>query len=317
MARKTRNILKIGKSSLAVTLPKEWAQRHGLREGDEVAIEEAEKGYLIVRPRLEPKPEESLAGVIATDKGWEDSLERIIIAYYQAGYTKIKIKPTTGRVDTKLREAVRKSLRRLIGLEIIEESSDYIALETIVDTSSMEMDKVLSRMEILVLNSARDLREYTVNREKDILRTIIERDEEIDKFYFLLSRQVNLSLKYTEYCEKVGVEDPSLLLPLFSYGKTIERIGDVIVSIARVAANSGLARENAETILGAISSAISAFRNGGDKDMLKVTDTYQAFFSTYPMDTLENYLTGNILSLCLDIVESKIEIEALRAVKRI
>lgn len=316
MSRKTRNILKIGKSSLAITLPKKWVQKQGLKEGDEVVLEETTKGYLIIRPGVESIAEEGLTGVITIGKGRENSLERIIIAYYQAGYTKIKVKPATGRVDTHLREAVRKSLRRLIGLEIIEEGTDYITLETIVDTSSMKIDKVLSRMEILVLNSAKDLRDYTIYLDKDILRTIIGRDEDIDKFYFLLSRQVNLSLKYVGYSEKVGVEEPSLLLPLFSYGKTIERIGDVLVSIARMTKNSNLARENAEIIFRTIRSAINAFRNGNNRDMLTVTDTYQAFFKTFSMETWENYLTGNILSLCLDIIESKIEIDALRAVKR-
>jgi len=65
------------------------------------------------------------------------------------------------------------------------------------------------------------------------LKSIIERDEELDKFYFLLSRQVALSLKSSSYAEKVGIPQRPLLLPYFNYAKTLERLGDVFVSLAK------------------------------------------------------------------------------------
>ena len=315
VSRKTRSLIRIGRSSLAVTVPKKWAERLGLEEGDPVYVQQDPTGKLVISVSPEKEAIAALEGVAEVGRGKEESVERIIIAYYQAGYFRIRIRFIGGRITARLRNTVRKSIGRLVGLEIIDEGSDYIVLETIVDAAAMRLDKVLSRMEILVVNSANDLYDFSVTGDKEILKTIIERDEDIDKFYFLLSRLVNMSLRLPWYSEKIGVEDTALLLPLYTYGKTIERIGDVLVSMARIASRHGVSRDNARIVLDTLRRAISAFKTGDRGEMAAVANAYNLYFSNKSLDSLEEYLTGNLLSLCLDILESKIEIEALKREK--
>ncbi|MEZ0345868.1 MAG: phosphate uptake regulator PhoU [Infirmifilum sp.] len=303
-----RRLFKLGKASLAVTLPRKWVDRNNLREGDSVFVEEYDN-YLLVSPA---KPREEAfeeTKVLEAAQGDEDTVERMIIALYQAGYSSIKVVSRSGRVPLSLREAIRRTLKRLVGLEVFEEGSDYILLQMLADTASIEVPKILNRMEILILNSIKDLEEFANTGDTSYLKDIIERDEEIDKFYFLLSRQITLSLLYSWYPSKIGVQEKTLLLPMFNYGKTLERIGDVIVNIARIAYTIDFTVEIVNLIRSAFENGVKAFKTGDEAAKLEITKTYREYFEKIQAFSLIDHLLGNIVSLVLDMLESRVELE--------
>lgn len=305
-----RRLIKLGKASLAVTLPRRWVEERGLKEGDVVFVEE-QGDVLLVSPsgRREEIPGDTK--VLEAEPG-DDSIERMIIALYQAGYTAIKVVSRSGRVSPVLRETVRRTLKRLVGLEVFEEGSDYILLQMVADASTIEVPKVLSRMEVLVLNSIRDLEEFARTGDTSYLRDIIERDEEVDKFYFLLSRQVALSIMYDWYSSKVGIEDKTLLLPLFNYGKTLERLGDVLVGIARIAHLVDLTENHVNLIRSVFNAGVKAFKTGDEEAGREVLRLYREHFGKFEVSSLLDHLLGNILSLVLDMLESRVEMEVFR-----
>ncbi|MEM4444270.1 MAG: phosphate uptake regulator PhoU [Thermofilum sp.] len=306
-----RRLIKLGKSSLAITLPKKWVGEQGLREGDLVIVDE-QNGSLVISVARQAEPEPSRVAHVSAKPQEEESLERIIIALYQAGYDVIRVSVSGGRTTQALRDALRRTLTRLIGLEVVEEGSDYVLLQMVADAAVMSLDRVLGRMELLVLNSLRELEIYAAEKDLEILRGIVERDEEVDKFYFLLSRQVSLALRNPAYLKQIGVEDRPLLLPMFNYGKTIERVGDVAVAIARVAPRIEVAGSAIEVARRAIEAGVRVFRTGDDEGKRFLAGLYADYFSRIKPDSLLDHLIGNIISLSLDMVESRIEYEVLR-----
>ncbi|MGC9107766.1 MAG: PhoU domain-containing protein [Infirmifilum sp.] len=304
----TRKLLKLGKTSLAVTLPREWVEKNGLREGDTLFLEEYDN-YLLISPIMRREEFIEETKVLEAAQGDEDTVERMIIALYQAGYSSIKVVSTSGRVPLSLRETIRKTLKRLVGLEVFEEGSDYILLQMLANTASTEVPKVLNRMEVLILNSIKDLEEFVRTGDMSYLKDILERDEEVDKFYFLLSRQVNLSILYSWYLAKVGIPNKTLLLPIFNYGKTLERVGDVIVNIARIAHIVELSEEDIRVIHEAFEAGIKAFKTGDEESKLVITKTYREYFEKFESSSLIDHLLGNIISLILDMLESRVELE--------
>ncbi|PLJ77976.1 MAG: hypothetical protein B7L53_02805 [Thermofilum sp. NZ13] len=306
-----RRLVRLGKSSLSVTLPRRWVEKNNLKEGDTVFVEDYDTHLLITpaRPREEFREE---VKVLEATHGDEDSVERMIIALYQAGYASIKVVSRSGRVTPELRETIRRTLKRLVGLEVFEEGSDYILLQMIADASTVEIPKVLSRMEVLILNSIKDLEEFAATGDTSYLKDIIERDEEIDKFYFLLSRQVALSIMYSWYSSKVGVQDRTLLMPLFNYGKTLERVGDVIASLARIAHLVDITKEHVQLIRTSFENAVRAFKTGDQEAKMEITKTYREYFDRFDPSSLLDHLLGNILSLALDMLESRVELEVFK-----
>lgn len=305
-----RRLIKLGKSSLAITLPKRWVSEQGLREGDLVLIDE-QNGSLILSVSRQEEPSPSKVAKIEVHPQEEESLERIVIALYQAGYNVMRVSIAGGRATQALRTSLRRTLTRLIGLEVVEEGPSYVLLQMVADASVMSLDRVLGRMEVLVLNSLRELEAYTVEKDPEILRDVIERDEEVDKFYFLLSRQVSLALRNPAYLKQLGVDNRLLLLPMFNYGKTIERVGDVAVAIARVAYYTPLTKSALEVARKAVEEGVRVFRTGDDHGKRFLAGLYADYFSRIKPDSLLDHLTGNILSLSLDMVESRIEYEVL------
>lgn len=303
-----RKLIKLGKSSLAITLPRRWVESLELREGDLVLVDEHDD-YLVILVAGRRREEERSASV-RVGRGEEDSLARMIIALYQAGYDVIRISTSEGRVSA-LRESLRRTLSRLIGLEIVEEGADYIVLQMVTDAASLSAERVLNRMEILVLNSLKDLDLYARSGDASILADVVERDEEIDKFYFLLSRQVSLALRSPAYLKQMGVEDRPLLLPIFNYGKTLERVGDVLVGLARTAAHQRIKVEAIETARRAVEAGIRAFHLGDEASKRSIVSLYTEYFST-TRDSLIEHLIGNVVSLALDMLESRVELEVLR-----
>jgi len=304
-----RRLIRLGKSSLAVTLPRRWVESLGLREGDLVLVDE-HNDYLMISV-ADRRREEGRSAHVRAGRGEEDSLARMIIALYQAGYDVIRISTPEGRVSA-LRDSLRRTLSRLIGLEIMEEGADYIILQMVTDAAAMSAERVLNRMEILVLNSLKDLDLYLRSSDPSILADVVERDEEIDKFYFLLSRQVSLALRNPAYLKQMGVEDRPLLLPIFNYGKTLERVGDVLVSLARVAAHTRVEVDAIETARKAVEAGIRAFHLGDEASKRSIASLYTEYFSG-ARHSLVEHLIGNIVSLSLDMLESRVELEVLRS----
>lgn len=296
---------------MAITLPKKWVGEQGLRGGDLVLIDE-QNGMLVVSVARQAEPEPSKVARVAVQPREEESLERIIIALYQAGYDVIRVSVHGGRTTQALRDALRRALTRLIGLEVVEEGSDYVLLQMVADAAVMSIERVLGRMEVLILNSLKELEAHAARRELEVLRGIVERDEEVDKFYFLLSRQISLALRNPAYLKQIGIDERPLLLPIFNYGKTLERVGDVAVAIARVAHTIDIPGGSVGVARRAVEAGVKVFHTGDEQGKSFLAGLYTDYFSRVRPDSLLDHLIGNVISLSLDMVESRIEYEVLK-----
>jgi len=79
----TRKVQRLGPSTLAMTLPAEWASEHAVEKGDEVSLRTSGKGTLTVMP--ESANTEETEAIIHTDELDADAVERAIVAQYVLG----------------------------------------------------------------------------------------------------------------------------------------------------------------------------------------------------------------------------------------
>ena len=191
-----RKIQLSGKLTYIVSLPKKWVEKMGLRKGDEIIIYPQDDGTLILSPAIisdEIKKREITLDITGKPLDSE-SLERLLIAYYEAGYDTIRIL-NREVIPGKTRENIRKILRKLSGLEIIEERAREIILQSFLDVTQIKIEKTLERMEIILKSMMSDLIFAIEEKNKKVLRNLMYRDDELDKFYSLLSKQVSVALK--------------------------------------------------------------------------------------------------------------------------
>ena len=136
-------------NSFVVSLPKTWVNDVGLKPKDAVAvITQADSSLLIVPRKDIRETSRSEASIDATGSSDKDALLRQFISYYLAGYDIIRI--SAGRSDPSLRNSIREGIRRkLVGVEIIEESSSGILTQCLSGYVDIPLKKALERMAII------------------------------------------------------------------------------------------------------------------------------------------------------------------------
>ena len=116
MTKFIRRLQKIG-SSILVSLPKEWVDANNLVKGNQVEIETGQDSISISANRETRQTKEL---VISYPLPKEENIVANITGAYLLGYDIIQIN-SKSIIPAEDREKIRNSMRRLVGMEIIEE----------------------------------------------------------------------------------------------------------------------------------------------------------------------------------------------------
>ncbi|MEM1508510.1 MAG: phosphate uptake regulator PhoU [Thermofilaceae archaeon] len=310
-----RNVQKVGYSTFTVSLPKGWAQRQGVKKGSKVVVRELPDGSLVlsIAEREQDLPRRFSANLELSEEEGEVELERGIIALYQAGFDTIRVQAPSSSL-----EVLRKVRNRLSGIEVVEEREKFAVLEVVLDYLELGFNRILGRMVALLQSSLENIQKYSTENNVHALQKVVERDDEIDKFYFLLARQASLCFRRPEILSKLGLSSQGEVLPLLYYGKTLERLGDTLTQLAMYALDRRAPiPENIVILLQkALEKAVLSFDAKSATAMKELTRMHYEFYASQkPGDLLSNpilYLTGNFLSLCVDVIEARIEYDAVK-----
>lgn len=217
----TRKVQITGGTTLIVSLPKTWVNKVKLSAGDEVALKPQSDGSLSVRTKN--SPDIHLTKTIFIENKDGDNLVREVIAAYIAGFTSIELKAP--KILSKQRDTVRKTVNMLIGPEIIEETLDKIVLQDILNPSELSVKKSIRRMFMMTRamqeNAIRALKE----KDFDLAKDVMERDNEVDKLFLLVSKQFRMVMRDISIADKFEMSmEEHLDMRLASH--PLERIGD-------------------------------------------------------------------------------------------
>lgn len=234
-----RKLQMTGGASYTVSLPKDWVKEQGLKVGDVVAVMPRSDSSLTLVPH-EKIPSGHNKGaeiVIAPAKDQDnDQILRTVLAQYLAGYDVIKIRfPPTAKPD--LRTYLRESARKMfVGSEIIEESKDELMIQCLSSYGDLPAPKVISRMSLIAKLMLRDAVDSLKGRDPAISEEIIRRDEEIDRFYLFIIRQLTMAVLNRSLILEIGLADPRDCLVYRVVSKSLERIADHATTIAKMSA---------------------------------------------------------------------------------
>jgi len=123
-----RRLQKIG-STILVSLPKEWVDDNKLVKSTQVELETG-KNSISITVNKENKSLKEV--VISYPLPKEENIKADLTGAYLLGYDIIRIKGKT-TIPVQDREKIRESMRRLVGVEIIEEDSSNIVIQFLLD----------------------------------------------------------------------------------------------------------------------------------------------------------------------------------------
>jgi len=212
--------------SFLLSLPKEWVLKNGLEGGAVLRLVEGEGGSLTIKMEGAAEVEKDVTAVIREPEG----LERQIRANYLAGADTIVI-DLGRRMTPAMREQVKTAIHKLIGLEIVEEEANSMTIQCLLQPTSMPVKSTLKRAYTLAASMHKEAEQALADGDVELAESVSRRDDEVDRLYFLMVRQLRLALRNPSVAEKLGV-GPAECLDLRMAAKYVETIADYSGAVA-------------------------------------------------------------------------------------
>jgi phosphate uptake regulator len=229
----TRKVQRLGPSTLAMTLPAEWAKAQDVEKGDEVSLRIGGKGTLTVMP--ESVQQEESEAIIHADELEADAVERAILAQYVLGRRVIQVEVEEGgTLDSQTINAVYNAETQLMGLGVIEETPERIAIRCSVDPEDFTLDNLLERLESTGSTMRNEAVKALAHGNPDLAQRALNRERQANKIFVLLLRLIFTAYQNPNLARAVGLDSGFPLIGYRSIAKNLELTADNAEDIAEI-----------------------------------------------------------------------------------
>lgn len=220
-----RRVQKTSDGTFFVTLPKAWVTLHGVDRGTLLTFAEGKDGKLSLGPYSETSRESRSVKLLPGP-----TLQREIEEKYLLGYDIIEIE-SESVLHSEVRDHVKAILKNLVGLEIVEEDARKIVIQCLIEPSLLAPEKIIRRLHLITKAMQQDSITAFTDGDSKLAKTVVERDEEVDRLYFLLVRIVRDALTDLSTAERIHAS-PVDCLDYRILSSLIEHFGDYSAFIA-------------------------------------------------------------------------------------
>ncbi|MFB1066789.1 AbrB/MazE/SpoVT family DNA-binding domain-containing protein [Natrinema sp. H-ect4] len=228
-----RKAQQLGSSTLAVSVPAEWAQYHDLTKGDELIVQRDENGNSLLVTPDQPAVED-VETTINADAMSTDALSRAVITQYVLGRGLIRIEAAEA-LDPQNYDAVLEAERRLMGLGIVEETTNHITVRCSVDPDDFDLPTLLGRLgrtEATIRSSAVSA---LLDGDADAARRARNRGSQLEKLFSLFLRLVFTTYRNPRLNQAVGIGTGFPLIGYRSAAQDVSLMAGIADDIATIA----------------------------------------------------------------------------------
>jgi phosphate uptake regulator len=232
----TRRIQFTGKSSYIVSLPKQWVNELGLKQGDQITISREGRSSLKIIPvKEQTKSSHGEEAILEISRDEDNAaIVRRLVSLYFLGYKTIQIKPKSDRLQPGQRNAIKSAVKgMLMGGEIISDSIDGITIQVLVNLLELTVDGAFKRMLHLAKSMLHDALLAVKEANLELAKEVIDSDDEVDRFGFYIIRQLKIAIQNEYMLQEMGFVNARQCLGYRLIVKNIERTGDHAVLIAK------------------------------------------------------------------------------------
>jgi len=227
-----RKVQQVGYSTLVVSLPRDWVKEVGLKQGDVVSIMRDVDGTLRLFPGVSKESKNPVKVIVEADKISEEGLlTRLITGMYIIGHDTIQITSRKGLTKMHLDE-IRKTVQRLTGISIVEQTLTYTTLQNFVDPTKFPVNGLMRRLYIITSSMLDAANRSLKEKRKELANEVLHMENEVDRIYWLVVRQLLLAIKDRMIGKKLGIEHPPHIVGSRTIAKFLEEIGDCVEDIA-------------------------------------------------------------------------------------
>lgn len=230
----SRKVQKVGTSTLTISLPKPWVVKFGLKQGDQVFLDE-EGQYLRVTPasiagrRAAGAVEYQIDADLCDEPG---ILHRVIVGNYVLGRERLTIR-ASGRLKSDHLTEAREAARSLMGMGIIEETASRITLQCSIEPTKYPVDTLIKRLYNLSSTMLDESIEALVTRDRRLASDALNREDDADMMYWLLIRLLLSAQADDSLLEQLGLRNRLEIAGYRLIAKELETVADYGEDIAR------------------------------------------------------------------------------------
>jgi len=229
----TRKVQVTGGSTYTVSLPKEWATGNDVSAGSIVEFH-AEEDLLLLSPQRENERVEGTLDISDLDEDHE--LTRAVMTMYVSGFDVITLETT--RISAEQRRVIRNAVQGLVGLEVIEETSERVVLQDLLDSSELSVHNAITRMQLVSITMLEDAIEALITDDDDLAEDVKQRDEDVDRLWYMVSRVFRTVLRDPTAATEIGFPRETVF-DYQSSARQLERIADHATKIADLSLEVG------------------------------------------------------------------------------
>ncbi|MEW5841373.1 phosphate uptake regulator PhoU [Nitrososphaera sp.] len=280
MPRYARRLQQIG-SSILVSLPSEWVKSNNLKKGSIVPVDVNRDNTLSIFPS-ESEVEHTKETLIQYSPASMETLVNQVYGAYLLGYDTIRVRASGGASITyEDSERFKRAMRKLVGLEIVEEDRKNITSQFLLDPNTLDAERILRRLNSIVAGMFKDTVEAIRSKENTVRRSIDARDDEVDRQYFLLVRLIRSAMMDQKLAAKLNLSNIDILDYRIA-ANLLESAGDYIVDLVSMKDFSHIDFVDRFVQAGKLveemqEKAVAAFANKNRSDSLVVLGTYARF----------------------------------------
>lgn len=219
----------LGKSSLIITLPKEWLNDNNLGQGDKVFLTLQKNRTITLSPTINiAKRKKEMTIIIETIED-SNSIIRKVIGCYLNGFSVIKLR-SNNIFNSEQNEAIRKVVRSLF-MRIIKSSSSEVELHALMDESMASVSLGVERMHIITTSMCQDVLTAFREWDADRAKSVIALEDDVDQFMYFLLRLLRSSASSPTLANQLEL-DMVDILDYQTLVHRIERVADHTTTIA-------------------------------------------------------------------------------------
>ncbi len=181
-----RKIMSLGKSSLVISLPKEWMQLNNLEKGDAVSFNIQRDRSLVIHPSTFKKAESKEITLSVSQNEEEILITQKILGAFLNGYSGITL--TSEKIFTVPQTKAIRNIAGRLYMRVMEADSKCVYIQNLMDESKASLEQAIQRMHLISRSMCEDVINTLKNADIELAKSVHALDDDVDHFAFFILR---------------------------------------------------------------------------------------------------------------------------------
>lgn len=178
--------MSLGKSSLVVSLPKEWMALNDLKKGETVSFNIQRDRSLVIYPSTLRRSEEKEITLAIAANEEEILITQKVLGAYLNGYTGIMLQ-SENIFTIPQTKAIRNMAGRLY-MRVMEADAKGVYIQSLMDESKASLEQAIQRMHLISRSMCEGAFTALKNNDVPLAKSSYSLDDDVDHFAFLIMR---------------------------------------------------------------------------------------------------------------------------------